>query len=201
MLAPVLKSRFGATGLPGSSFQKAALVRRTGFGYGPAMTSATYQTKNWPVGPKVPSAARGRRVALGERQDLLSRSSLFAGLSRRHLRSIARTTTLSHHPAGTPIVRAGDPGSTFYAIVEGEAKVVRRGLAPRRLGPGEFFGEIAILDPGPRTASVVAERETTCVQLGSKEFFSVVTAEPLLAERIMKTLAGWLRQSDRRDIS
>jgi CRP/FNR family transcriptional regulator, cyclic AMP receptor protein len=165
------------------------------------MSSATYRTKSWPVGPTLPSAARSRRIALEERQQLLSRSSLFSGLAKRQLRSIARTTTVSHHPAGTSIVRAGEPGSTFFAIIEGEAKVVRRGLAPRRLGPGEFFGEIAILDPGPRTASVLAESDTTCLQLGTREFFAVVTTEPLLAERILKTLAGRLRQAEPKELS
>ncbi len=165
------------------------------------MASTTYRTKNWPVGPMVQSAARNRRLALQERQDLLSKSALFHGLSRRHLRSIARATEVSFHPADSSIVRAGEPGSTFYAIVEGQAKVVRRGRAPSRLGPGDFFGEIAILDPGPRTASVFAETDTRCLQLGSKEFFAVVTTEPLLAERMLKALARWLRQAEPKDLA
>ena len=168
------------------------------------MTSGTYQTKHYPIpslGPSLPSMAHARRIALGERQDLLSRSSLFGGLSKRHLRSIARATSVSSHPGGSSIVNAGDAGSTFFAIVEGEAKVVRRERVVSRLKPGDFFGEIAILDPGPRVATVVAESDMLCLKLGSKEFFGVVTSEPLLAERIMKTLAKWLRQSDYKDIS
>jgi CRP/FNR family cyclic AMP-dependent transcriptional regulator len=165
------------------------------------MASATYQTKNWPVGPAMPAVSRYRRLALEERQDLLAKSALFQGLSRRHLRSIARATEVSFHPADSSIVRAGEQGSTFYAIVEGHAKVLRRGRAANRLGPGDFFGEIAILDPGPRTASVVAETDTRCLQLGSKEFFAVVTTEPLLAERMLKALARWLRQAEPKDLS
>jgi CRP/FNR family transcriptional regulator, cyclic AMP receptor protein len=160
-----------------------------------------YQTSNWPFGPSQPSKARLQRLALQRRQDLLSRSALFKGLSRSQVRSISRATTVTHHPAGTAIVEAGEPGSTFYAIVEGKAKVVRRGRTATRLGPGDFFGEIAILDPGPRSASVIAEDDTVCLQLGSEDFYAVVTKEPLLAERMLKVLARWLRDSEPEDLS
>jgi CRP/FNR family cyclic AMP-dependent transcriptional regulator len=77
----------------------------------------------------------------------------------------------------------------------------RRGRTTTRLGPGDFFGEIAILDPGPRAASVIAEDDTVCLRLGSEDFYAVVTKEPLLAERMLKVLARWLRDSEPEDLS
>jgi CRP-like cAMP-binding protein len=163
--------------------------------------STTYRTQNWPIGPAEQRGGAQRRLALQQRQELLAKTDLFKGLPKRHLRSIARVTSVSRHPAGSSIVEEGKPGSTFYAVAEGKAKIVRRGRTLHRIGPGDFFGEIALLDPGPRSASVIAETDVRCLLLESKDFFEVVTAEPVLAERMLKGLARWLRQADPGELS
>jgi CRP-like cAMP-binding protein len=161
----------------------------------------SYQTRNYPVGPPEPSTEQRRRLALKYREALLARSALFDGVSKGHLRAIARATTAKRYNAGEEIVTGGDEGSTFYAIVEGKTKVVRGGRTLTRLGGGDFFGEIAILDPGPRAATVIAEDATLCLELGSRDFQAVLEKEPLLARRMLRTLARWLRQADKRTVS
>src|SRR5690348_9817564 len=105
-------------------------------------------TRGWPVTPVSKGAGYYRRLALTERETLLRKASVFHDLPKRHLRSIAKATEISNHEGGTTIIQAGTEGSTFYAIVDGRAKVVQGGRTIRRFGPGDFFGEIALLDPG-----------------------------------------------------
>src|ERR1051325_4357227 len=88
--------------------------------------------------------------------DLLGRVPLFAGLSKRHLRGVAHIAREQRFDEDATIAEEGKRGDDFYVIVAGEAKVVRRGRTVAKLIPGDFFGEIALLDGGPRTASVVA---------------------------------------------
>ncbi len=160
-----------------------------------------YVTRGYPVTPVRWGASHYRRLALEEREAMLAKAALFTDLPKRHLRSIARATTIARHRAGATIVQAGDPGSTFYALIEGEAKVIRGGRTVRRLKPGDFFGEIALLDPGPRTATVVAEADTQCLELASKDFIEVVLGEPRLAERLLRVLAEIIRNSDSTELS
>lgn len=99
---------------------------------------------------------------------------------------------------GATIVRAGDVGDTFYAILEGEARVVSPGgRVLNRLGPGDFFGEVSLLDGGPRTASVIAETPMVMLALSRRDFLSLLTAEPVVAGRILKHVAGLLRRTQR----
>ncbi len=158
--------------------------------------SQALSTRGWPVAPIAKGASYYRRLALAEREALLRNASLFSGLPKRHLRSIAKVTSISNHRSGTPIVEAGASGSTFYALVDGGAKVVRGGRTLRRLGPGDFFGEIALLDPGPRTASVIADTDTRCLSLSSKDFLDVVTGEPVLAAKVLRVLARRIREAE-----
>lgn len=152
--------------------------------------------RGWPVGPPhgSPVLCEG---ALATREEPLARAPLFSGLPKRHLRSIAKVTTVSHHQDGAILVEEGALGSTFFVVLEGRGKVVRNGRMLSRLGPGDFFGEIALLDPGPRAATVVAEAPMRCLELGSKVFLDVVSQEPLLATRILRALAKRLREAGR----
>jgi CRP/FNR family cyclic AMP-dependent transcriptional regulator len=91
---------------------------------------------------------------------------LFADLSRRQVRKLAALMTEARYRDRRVIVEAGTPGTAFFIIAAGKAKVYR-GTVPTgrpltRLGPGEFFGEIAVLDGGPRSATVVADGDVTC---------------------------------------
>jgi CRP-like cAMP-binding protein len=95
------------------------------------------------------------------------------------------------------IVESGQPGGTFYVILEGEAKVVRGGRTIDRMGPGDFFGEISLLDGGPRTASVVADTPVAAIRIFKRSFDKVVSQEPGVASKILTVVARRLRDAER----
>lgn len=147
-------------------------------------------------------AAPGRRRGahpLGSREaiGLLARVPLFAGLSRRELRQLAEHADQVRYREREAIVHADQPGGTFYVIVEGETRVVRGGRTLSRLGPGEFFGEISLLDGGPRTASVLAETPVTAIRIFKRSFDRVVSQEPSVAAKILAVVARRLREAER----
>lgn len=145
-----------------------------------------------------PSGARRPDQPLGKRGlDLLAGVPLFAGLSRRHLKQLGEHADVVTFRERETIVETGQPGGTFYVILEGEARVGRGAKAIRRLVPGDFFGEISLLDGGPRTATVVAVTPVTAVRIFKRSFDKVVAQEPALASKILAVVAGRLREAER----
>jgi CRP/FNR family cyclic AMP-dependent transcriptional regulator len=143
-------------------------------------------------------APRGARIPsqeLDRRQKALTAAPLFSELSKRHLRSIAGVTSITSFREGATILKEGSSGSSFFVILEGAAKVVRGTRTIRRVGPGDFFGEISLLDPGPRTASVVAVGPTLCLNLAGGDFRDMLAREPTLALKVVRVLARWLREA------
>jgi CRP/FNR family cyclic AMP-dependent transcriptional regulator len=135
---------------------------------------------------------------LGRRDvDMLSRVPLFAGLSRRDLRRLAEHADVVSFRQRETIVQAGRPGGTFYVMMEGEAKAERDGRTIGRMTPGDFFGEISLLDGGPRTASVVAETPVTAIRIFKRSFDRVITQEPTVASKILAVVAKRLREAER----
>jgi CRP/FNR family cyclic AMP-dependent transcriptional regulator len=127
--------------------------------------------------------------------DVLGRVPLFAGVPARHVRKIASLGSLARFEAKEPIVNAGDPGDAFYVILSGRAKVRRgSGRAVAELGPGVYFGEMALLDGAPRSATIVAETATTCLMLTRKRFAKILRDEPTVALALLRTLAARVRQ-------
>ena len=146
-----------------------------------------------------PSRTGGRSDhLLGKRNaDVLAQVPLFAGLPRRHLKKLAERADEVPFDPGAHIVEVGDPGSAFFVIVAGEAKVVRKGRTLGRLQPGDFFGEISLLDGGPRTASVIAETPVDTVRIFKKTFDELLSEEPGVASQILVVLARRLREAER----
>jgi CRP/FNR family transcriptional regulator, cyclic AMP receptor protein len=99
----------------------------------------------------------------------LRRVPLFAGLDRKELELLARLAKEQRYEAGATIVKSGASGHGLYIIKEGKVSVVRDGQKVAAMGPGQFFGEISVLDGGPRTADVKADTETVCLTLISWE--------------------------------
>jgi CRP/FNR family transcriptional regulator len=128
---------------------------------------------------------------------LLAKVPLFAGLSQAHLRAVAALAEEVPYSAGRMIVRTGSPGVAFYVIVDGQAKVLRGTIASAKgtwsLGAGDFFGEMALLDGGPRTASVVAETPLTTIRIERTEFRKMLRDEPDIALKLLESMATRMR--------
>lgn len=147
-----------------------------------------------------PSGRRLDRPLSRRDLELLARVPLFAGLSRRHLRRVAEHADLAAFRPGEHIVREGQPGGTFYVLVEGEAVVRQKGRRIGRLRPGDFFGEVSLLDGGPRTADVVAETPVTAIRIFKRAFDRLLREEPGVAARILAVVAARLRVAERRSL-
>ena len=127
--------------------------------------------------------------------DVLGKVPLFAGLPARHVRRVAGLGSVARFEAKEAIVTAGDPGDAFYVILSGRAKVRRgRGRAAAELGPGSYFGEMALVDGAPRSATIVAETETVCLMLTRRRFTKVLRDEPAVALALLRTLAARVRE-------
>jgi CRP-like cAMP-binding protein len=126
----------------------------------------------------------------------LAEVPLFEGLSKRHLRRIAKLARMRRFADGASMVRAGDAGRTFYVLLDGSAKVKRPGRRPVRLGAGSFFGEMALIDDSPRSADVVAEGDVLALTIDRPGFTKLLRAEPALAQALLRTLAARLRAAE-----
>jgi len=138
----------------------------------------------------------GRHMARGG-PEALSDVPLFAGLSKRHLRHIAGLSVEESFPEGATIAEEGKPGETFHVMLDGEAKVLRAGRKINRLLPGDFFGEIALIDAGPRTASVIAETPVTTLTIARKRFQKMLEEDPSIVVAMLEELAKRLRNNER----
>jgi CRP/FNR family cyclic AMP-dependent transcriptional regulator len=125
---------------------------------------------------------------------------LFRACSKRDLEIVARHTEVVDVPAGAAVVEEGGKGDAFFFILTGEAVVSRRGRTVTRLGPGRFFGELALLDPAPRDATVVAASPLIVGVLAARVFRAIVRDVPALSERLLRGMAQRLREADLHDV-
>lgn len=125
--------------------------------------------------------------------DLLARIGLFRGVDRRDLIRIAGLTTEVTVPAGRISCLEGQPGLEAFVIVEGSASVTIGGAQVASLGPGDFFGEMALLDGGPRVATVTTTSATTLLVLTRREFYAVLAEVPGVAGHMLTALGVRLR--------
>ncbi len=126
---------------------------------------------------------------------VLQEIPLFAGVPRRQVRKIASLTSESRFRPGTAIVKAGDRGSDFFVVLEGTASVVRpHGLPSISIGPGSYFGEIALIDGDVRSATVLAETDVLCLRLSRAPFLRMLKQEPEIALALLRQLAGRVRE-------
>jgi MFS family permease len=158
ILAPVLVSAFGADG---------ALIATGAF-------LAVLAVASWPRLARIDA-----EVAVPERElALLMNLPLFAPLPAATVEHLARSLQPVRVVAGEQIVREGEPGDRFYIVASGEVEVAADGKPLRTLGPGEHFGEIALLRAVPRTATVVARQDGELLTLDRDEFVAAVTGHP-----------------------
>ncbi|MCI0581497.1 MAG: cyclic nucleotide-binding domain-containing protein [Chloroflexi bacterium] len=129
------------------------------------------------------------------RAELLAACPLFSGVGSEGVAALAGRATEVDFPAGHVIARQGEIGTGFFVIVAGSVRVVRDGAVLATLGPGEFFGELSVLDGRPRNAMVAAETATTCLAIASWDFEAVLLANPALTLAILRGVAARLREA------
>lgn len=128
--------------------------------------------------------------------DHLSSVPLFSACSRRELGKIAKAGDEMSVEAGHVLVTQGDAGRECFIVVDGTATVKRGNRKVASLGPGDCVGELALLDHGPRTATVVADGPMDLFVLGAREFAGVLEDVPSLSRKVMSALAGRVRELD-----
>src|SRR4051812_12583355 len=139
-----------------------------------------------------------RRKSKDAKVELLRGVPLFAACSKRELSRIASLADQIEVPEGQVLTREGEPGSEFFVVVEGQGRVTvgeRGRLSP--LGPGASFGEMSLLDQGPRTATVQAETDMHLLVLDSRSFSSLLAEVPSVARKVLASMAGRLRLAEK----
>ena len=127
------------------------------------------------------------------RTALLGACPLFSGVTGEDLAAIAERAVEVDFPADHVIARQGEIGTGFFVIVEGQVRVVRDGQELARLGPGDFFGEMSVIDGLPRVAQVVTTSDSRCLALASWEFERLIVDHPTIGLAILRGLSARLR--------
>jgi len=127
---------------------------------------------------------------------LMKGTSMFSGTSEASLKSVLKSAVQKTSPAGTTIVQEGRGGVGFYLILEGKAEVIRKGEKLAEFGPGNFFGELSVIDGAPRTADVVAMIDTTCLIITQWAMKSLIENHPEIAQGMLQELVRRLRATD-----
>lgn len=137
-------------------------------------------------------------MASGAAELNLSSIWLFSTCSARELRTIRKALEEVNVPPGRVLCEQGSIGREFFLIVEGEASVRRNNRRVATLGPGQYFGELALLDRRPRSASVVSDTDMRLLVLGQRQFNGVLDAVPALDRKLLAAMATRLREADSR---
>ncbi len=124
----------------------------------------------------------------------LGKVPLFSGLSKRELEATVRAGKEVSHRAGHVIAREGDRGVGFFLILDGEARVSRGGKGLSHLQAGDFFGEISLLDRGPRTATVTATTDIHLLGVTAWVFRGLLTEYPSIALKLLEVVTARLRK-------
>ena len=127
----------------------------------------------------------------------LSKIWLFAQCSAKDLRKVRQSLDEISAEAGEVLCEEGSTGHEFFLIVSGTAVVRRKGRRVTTLGPGKYFGELALLDRQPRSASVVAETDMDLLVLEQRHFLGLLDALPSLSRKLLGTMAARLREADK----
>ena len=123
----------------------------------------------------------------------LAKVPMFSECTKRELTIIGRAAKEVSHAEGTVIAREGERGVGLFLILEGQCKVTIGGKTKAKLGPGDFFGEVALLDGGPRTATVTALTPVRLVGITGWVFRGLLMEHPSIALKTLEAVAGRLR--------
>jgi len=137
-----------------------------------------------------------RRTTSAAKVALLGHVDLLTDCTKKELAQIASMSTEYVAPAGQVLAEEGQLGAEFFIIVEGRATASRNGVVLATLAPTNFFGELALLDGGPRTATVVADTDLHLLVLSRGEFKQVCRTYPSVSYRMLEGLGERLRKAD-----
>jgi CRP-like cAMP-binding protein len=121
--------------------------------------------------------------------DAIAHVPLFAAASKRELKKIASISDEIDIRKGKDLTREGAPGHEFFVLVDGAADVRRKGRKVRTLGPGDFFGEIALVSRKPRTATVTATTPIRALVITEQAFRRLLEEQPAIGVKILRSLA------------
>jgi CRP/FNR family transcriptional regulator, cyclic AMP receptor protein len=139
----------------------------------------------------------GRALSRTRRRDALATVALFERCTKKELDAVAELTTEISLEPGRVLCREGEIGGEFFVIVDGTATLVQRGRDIRRVGAGSAIGEMALLDSGPRTATVRAATPMTVLVLNRREFDALLLRAPSVARKLLVVLGGRLRTAEK----
>lgn len=136
-----------------------------------------------------------------ERLGRLAEVKLFKDLSKTDLKELEDIGRVVNHPAGHVIIDQGGSGAGFHMVLSGDVRVVRGGRTVARLGPGDFFGEMALIDGGPRTATVTADSDVSTFSIASWDFRALVMKRPGMSWSLLLSVTERLRDAQKREDS
>jgi CRP/FNR family cyclic AMP-dependent transcriptional regulator len=126
----------------------------------------------------------------------LARVPLFSDCTKQELQRLARRTTDITIDPGQAIIKEGRTGFEFFVVVDGKAEVTRKGKSVGQVGPGDFFGELALLNNAPRNATITATTPMEVIVLTRAEFNAALAEAPGMTRKLMTGMARRLRQLD-----
>ena len=129
--------------------------------------------------------------------EMLSKTSLWSGLSEKDLKSVVKLSKERKYEAGENIVQKGASGVGFYLVLEGAVEIKSDGTTLAKLGPGQFFGEMAVIDNQPRSADVVAVEPSKFLILSAWSFNALLKTNPKIAFNLLQEFVRRLRSTDR----
>lgn len=134
-------------------------------------------------------------------EQTLQRVPLFEHLRPKQLKNLAKWTTTRNYQPGQVIVAEGQAGLGLYCIQSGLVKITQKTASGEReireMGPGESFGEMALIDNAPRAATVTAVEPTACVLLDKTQFLAEMQTYPEIAVSLLPVLVHWVKDADR----
>ncbi len=131
-------------------------------------------------------------------ESFLSRVPIFANCTAEEIAAIAQVAQESQFLPGQIIVTQGTPGQAFYLVLAGRVEILRDGTSLGAFGPGDFFGEMSLLDQAPRSATIRALELTQCLMLSSWDFKALLEKHPSIAIKLLEVLSRRLRVADER---
>ena len=127
---------------------------------------------------------------------VLAALPLFAQISKRQLRKIAELARVTDYDTDAVVMHEGDPGDSLHVVLSGRARVLGKPRA-RILKTGDYFGEMALIDGAPRSATIAADGELQTMRISRKQFMRLVEREPSIGVAMLEELAGRVRRLEK----